>query len=164
MRYTPAKIFCLLLASACIPNVFADQNAVQAELDAFWSEVARTVREGDFDAYRRTYHPDAVLVSGPNGASEPITDSFVRWESGFAETREQGMKVDLDFRFVARLNSPTTAHETGLFRYAATDRDGNKEITFFHFQALLIKRKNWKTMMEYQVGLATEAEWNAAGE
>lgn len=35
-----------------------------AELNAFWTEVSRSVSEGDFDAYQASCHPEGVLVSG----------------------------------------------------------------------------------------------------
>ena len=34
------------------------------ELNAFWIEAERQVREGDFEAYSNSFHYDAILVNG----------------------------------------------------------------------------------------------------
>ena len=52
-----------------------------AELDDFWSELTRTVSEGDFEGYKATYHDDAVVVftTGENNASISIAKALVNW-------------------------------------------------------------------------------------
>ncbi len=148
----------------CVTPAFGIDNPVSAQLDAFWSEISRTVMEGDFQAYRETYHEDAVLVSGISKTSQPIAGALSAWEAGFTETRTGNKKVTLEFRFTERINDATTAHETGIFCYTAIGDDGKPKTSYIHFEALLIRQERWKTMMEYQVAMATEEEWAAAGQ
>ena len=56
----------VILLSICPHNEsFANATGATSArlngLDAYWREAARTVREGDFEGYKATYHPDAVL-------------------------------------------------------------------------------------------------------
>ena len=72
------------------------------------------------------------------------------------------MKADVAFRFSQRFGDATTAHETGIFRYSATNAEGETKIEFIHLQALLVKKaEGWKILMEYQKSPATAAEWQA---
>ena len=72
------------------------------------------------------------------------------------------MKADVAFRFSQRFGDATTAHETGIFRYAATREGGEASVEFIHFEGLLLKTDSgWQILMEYQKGPATEAEWEA---
>jgi hypothetical protein len=131
------------------------------ELDAYWSEVSRSVREGDFKGYSATCHPQGVLVSGVKQTSYPLTQALERWKPGFDDTRAERMTASVEFRFSQRLHDRTTAHETGIFRYAST-RDGQETVAYIHFEGLLLKSsKGWQIMMEYQKSTATEAEWKA---
>lgn len=133
-------------------------------LDAYWSEVSRTVEEGDFEAYGRLYHPDAVLVSTNAKKSFPIAQALDSWEPSFLDTRDGRTKANVTFRFTQRLHDETTAHETGILRYALEAPDGSQTVSMVHFQALLIRKGGqWLMVMEHQQGEATQAEWEAAG-
>jgi len=133
------------------------------DLDSFWAELSRTVAEGDFEGYAATYHPDAILVSGPSETSYPISEALDGWKQGFVDTKAGNMEASVEFRFTQRLSDATTAHETGMFRYSVVSPDGERTESFVHFEALLIMKPGWKMMMEYQKSLATQAEWEAAG-
>ena len=133
-----------------------------AELNAYWAEVSRSVREGDFEGYRATCHPEAVLVSGKSKTSYPLTQALARWKAEFDATRAGDMKANVAFRFSQRFGDATTAHETGIFRYSATKAGEGAKVEFIHFRALLVKKEDgWKILMEYQKSPATEAEWEA---
>ena len=134
---------------------------ITLELDRYWTEVSRSVKGGDFDAYAATCHPQGVLVSGIKKASYPLSQALAKWKQGFEDTRAKRMQASVEFRFSQRLHDATTAHETGIFRYA-TVQDGESTISYIHFEGLLRKtEERWQIVMEYQKSLATEAEWNA---
>ena len=136
-----------------------------AELDAFWDEVARTVREGDFDAYAACYHPDGVLVSEKKGRTEPIAAALARWKPEFADTRTGKMTAEVETRFTRRLGDTTTAHEVGIFRYTARAAGQAPRTDYVPFEALLVKRDGrWLMLMEYQKAHVTQAEWDALSE
>jgi hypothetical protein len=139
----------------------ADEGARLAELDAFWTEVSRSVREGDFEGYAKTCHEKGVLVSGTKGTCHPLAMALARWKQEFADTKEGKMKAGVEFRFSQRLGDESTAHETGIFLYATTNSDGQSTREYIHFECLLVKEGGWKTMMEYQKSKASEAEWEA---
>ncbi|MED6299990.1 MAG: hypothetical protein VX860_07850 [Verrucomicrobiota bacterium] len=131
------------------------------ELDAYWAEVSRSVREGDFQGYKATCHEEGVLVSGTNNSSYPLSDALARWKKDFTATKEGKIKASVEFRFSQRIGDTTTAHETGIFLYSNGDPGENSKDEYIHFQALLVKRKgSWKIMMEYQKSKASQAEWN----
>lgn len=152
----------LMVLLAGMQAAFGGENPQPDGLDAFWAEIARTVTEGDFEAYRSSYHEDAVLVSGLAKTSQPVSQALADWEQGFIDTRAGKKAVSLEFRFTQRLSDATTAHETGMFYYSATGEDGKREHAYVHFEALLVKQDGWKTMMEYQKSSATQEEWDAA--
>ena len=133
-----------------------------AELDAFWNEVSRSVREGDFEAYAATCHPEGVLVSGVKRTSSPLSVALARWKKEFTDTKSGAMKASVEFRFSQRLGDDTTAHETGIFLYTSTGADGKPRPEYIHFEILLVKRDgHWRTLMEHQKSQATAREWEA---
>jgi len=145
-----------------VHSVFAETNAISAELDAFWAEVTRSVSAGDFAGYAATYHPDAILVSKTNSTSYPIASALKGWEQGFLDTQAGKVDANVEFRFTGRLHDETTAHETGIFHYSAAPVEGDATDQYIHFEALLVNKDGWKMMMEYQQTPATAAEWAAA--
>ena len=157
------KLWCVsAVLMMCATKVLGDDRAVLDELDSFWAEIGRTVIEGDFQAYRKTYHQDAIVVSGIAKTSQPVSRSLADWEDGFTQTRAGKSKVGLEFRFTQRINDASTAHEAGYFRYSSTGEDGMPKVSYIRFEALLVKQDGWKTLMEYQKALATEEEWDEA--
>ena len=133
----------------------------EIELDLFWKEVSRTVREGDFAGYAATCHSEGVLVSGSSNTSYPLSRALVRWKQGFEDTRSGAMQASVDFKFSHRMGDATTAHELGIFRYE-TKKGGDSTVAFIHFEALLLKKINgWEILMEYQKFEANEQDWEA---
>ena len=133
----------------------------EKELDAFWAEVSRSVREGDFEGYSATCHPEGVLVSGSSRTSYPLSRALVRWKQGILDTKSGAIKASVEFRFGQRMGDETTAHETGIFRYM-TEKDGEVSVFLIHLEALLVKKdQRWQVLMEYQKSEASEEEWEA---
>ena len=156
-----------LLLAACSCSFFlnsavAHEEVRLKELDAYWDEVSRSVREGDFKAYSATCHPLATLVSGKGRKCYPLSEALKRWKVEFDDTKAGTRKSNVVFRFSERLGDATRAHETGIFNYTATKPDGGKVNAFVHMDALLVKEDGkWLIMLEYQKGPATEEEWKA---
>jgi len=163
---------CLLVLVVCLVTTVANGQSNQgadairiAELDQYWAELSRTVREGDFDGYAATYHKDAVCVftTGQKKLSSPIDEQLEKWKPGFVDSKSGKTQSNVTFRFSQRVGSPTTAHETGIFYFTSRDKEG-KVISggMVHFESLLVKRNGkWLTLMEYQKSKATQAEWDA---
>ncbi|NNJ27460.1 nuclear transport factor 2 family protein [Alienimonas chondri] len=138
---------------------------VAAELDVFWAEASRTVRDGDFDGYAALYHPDGVFVSDVRGTVAPIGEQLAKWKPGFEETKAGQTVADVEFRFTQRLHSPTTAHETGLFRYVSHAPGEVGEPAYVRFEALTVRGPDgWRWVMERQLSVTTEQAWEAAAE
>ena len=53
-----------------------DNPARIAELDDYWAEVSRCVKEGDFEGYKATCHKDGVLVSGKKNTAYPLSKAL----------------------------------------------------------------------------------------
>lgn len=133
-----------------------------AEIGAYWKEVERAVREGDFEAYSATIHPDAVIISGAKQFSYPLRQALTRWESDFEKTRSGKVKGDVNFRFAHRYRDTTTSHESGIFRYISTPDEGAATTDFVAFSALLTKKDGrWLMLMENQIKAASKEEWDA---
>ena len=169
MKRTLSLVAALVVTAALVTGASAllqehkPATVVTAELDAYWSSLAKTVSEGNYDGYTAGYHPDAVLVSVSSGNSYPISQAFAGWKQGFDDTKAGRMKAGVEFRFTQRLNDATTAHETGMFRYWAQPAGQEPEVMLVHFEALLVKKGGkWLTVMEYQKTPAGQAEWDAA--
>lgn len=156
----PGLLLILLLAAQ---NSFAadakNDKARLADLDAYWTEVSRSVGAGDFAGYRATCHESGVLVSGTSKSSYPLAQALAKWKQGFTDTKEGKISASVEFRFNQRFGDETTAHETGMFRYSSTDTEGKITQAYIHFEALLVKQRRWKIMMEYQKSKGTPEEW-----
>ena len=154
------SVLALAVVSGCSSQVQLDESSRIAELDSYWAEVSRCVREGDFSGYKATCHKDGVLVSGPSNKAYPLTKALERWEQDFINTRYGKVKGNVEFRFSKRLGDSTTAHETGMFCYTTEKPDGTMTKDYIHLEALLLKRGSWKIMMEYQKSKATAQQWD----
>lgn len=136
-----------------------DSQARIKELDAYWAEVSRSVREGDFEGYRATCHEKGVLVSGPKKSSYALAQALAGWKPGFEDTKAGKMDADVEFRFSKRWGDATTAHETGMFCYSSQKEGKEAKAAYVHLEALLVKEERWLVMMEYQKSLGTKEEW-----
>jgi hypothetical protein len=132
------------------------------ELDAFWATLSKAVNTGDFETFKKTAHPSAVLISGRRGRSEPLANALVRWRNDFTNTREGLVPAEAAFRWDKRFGDFTTAYETGILRFISQPKGEERKVEYIHFDAALVKEgEHWQILTEYQKGLATEAEWNA---
>jgi ketosteroid isomerase-like protein len=156
------QLFVLPLISLFAATSAIADEARLRELNSYWAEVSRSVKEGDFAAYSATCHPDAVLVSGAKKESYPLSKALARWKKEFDDTKSGDRESNVTFRFSQRLGDETTAHETGIFLYSSKQGDGELQNEYVHLEALLVKRDGkWQIFMEYQKAPATEAEWKA---
>lgn len=141
-----------------------DASKRVAELDAYWAEVSRCVKEGDFEGYEVTFHRDAVLVSGSKNEAYPISKALKRWKPDFTGAKSGEIKADVAFKFTMRLGDATTAHETGMFLYSRVNADGTRIAAYIHLEALLVKKRGkWKAIMEYQKSEGTKEQWDRIG-
>jgi hypothetical protein len=50
-----------------------------------------------------------------------------------------------------------------MFRYSFAPADGTPTVVTVHFESLLVRKDGvWLMVMEYQKGMATEEDWQAA--
>jgi ketosteroid isomerase-like protein len=130
------------------------------EINAYWAEVSRAVKAGDFEAYKATCHPDGVLVSGSRKTSFPLADALKKWKKEFDDTKAGTRKSSAKFRFSKRYHDATTAYESGVLLYEFSTDEGKKGTEYIFLEALLLKRDGrWQIMMEYQIPGATEKDW-----
>lgn len=136
-----------------------------AEIDNYWIELSRTVREGDFEGYKATYHKDAIVIfaTGKNKISIPLSKALAGWKQGFIDTKNGKVFSDVEFRLSRRIGDETSAFETGIFHYSSKDKNGKYQANqFVHFEMLLMKRDGkWIGIMENQISNATKKEWDA---
>jgi hypothetical protein len=161
LPFQPLAIILLAIILGAPPATAADESSRLAQLNGYWAEVSRTVREGDFEGYRATTHAEGVLVTGIRKSSQPLAKALERWQQDFVDTKSGKVKGNVEFRFSQRLGDETTAHETGVFHYTSVAADGQVTHDYIHFEVLLVKRDTWKTLMEYQKSKATREDWDA---
>ena len=151
-----------LLFALSITSLFAGEDEARlAGLNAYWAEVSRTVNKGDFEGYRSTCHPEGVLISGNKKTSYPLAEALKKWQPGFLDTKSGKIKASVEFRFSKRWGDATTAHETGMFCYTATDAEGTSKTAYVFLEALLIKKDGkWLILMENQKSEGTIEDWN----
>ena len=160
--YATVVIASMTFVLAANSELAADDQTRLAELDAFWDEISRTVREGDFEGYSATCHEEGVLVSGSKKYSQPLSEALARWKKEFVATKAGTIRANVEFRFSGRFGDSTTAHESGIFRYSTIDAEGTSKDEYIHFECSLVKKSGkWKTLMEYQKSIATLDEWKA---
>lgn len=132
-----------------------------AELDAYWAEVSRSVKQGDFQAYKAGCHPKAVLVSGTKGLSYPLAQALNRWKTEFDDTKAGDIEASVEFRFSDRFGDTQTAHESGVFLYTQKKKDAEAIQEYIAFEALLLKENGkWQILMEYQMKAVSKEEWD----
>lgn len=130
------------------------------ELDEFWAEVSRSVKAGDFEAYKATCHPKGVLVSGTKKVSYPLAQALNRWKTEFTDTKAGDIEASVDFRFSHRYGDAQTAHEAGVFLYTQKKKDAEPIQEYIAFEALLLKEDGrWQMLMEYQIKAVSKEEW-----
>lgn len=149
--------FALLGLTFGVLGVSAQEGSIQAELDAFWSEVVLSVEDWDVSAQRATYHPDAIAVSGDSVSYQTrlMVDVFAE----VAGTSETPSNPRLAFRFSSRVHDSKTAHEVGVYRFIADGR----EPFYGGLDSFLVRKDGqWLILVEIQrrEGLS-EAEWDA---
>ena len=158
----------LLLISSLSSTPVNPENEQEAqrlkELDAYWAEVSRTVREGDYEGYGALYHEDAVVIftTREPKSSVAISEALANWKSGFDATKAGKVKANVEFRFSQRVGNKNTAHDTGVFKYSSENSDGNEVSDYVAFEMLLVKKNGkWLGVMEYQKNRVSQAEWDA---
>lgn len=153
--FRTALLLFYLVSSCAVAQTPASLTAADslriAELNRYWAELSRTVREGDFEGYAATYHQDAVCVftTGKNKRTSPIEVQLAQWKSGFTDTKVGKVKNNVEFRFSQRVGDATSAHETGIFYFTSVDKDGKAlSAGMVHFESLLVKRNGaWLALM-----------------
>ncbi len=136
-----------------------------AELDRYWKETSRIVKEGDYEGYSASYHKDAVVVFvvGENKTTVSISKALENWKQGFIDVKAGKKQDHVEFRFSRRIGDETTAHDTGIFHF--TSIDGSGKITtdvYINFEMLFVKQNGkWLGLMENQKSTATKEDWEA---
>ena len=147
----------MLCLSLLLPAAFADERI--KELNAYWAEVSRAVKAGDFEGYKATCHPDGVLISGKKKTSYLLAKALEIWKPGINATKAGKVKAAVEFRFSKGWGDARTAHEIGMFRYQHVDEKGVAKTEYIHLEALLVKKDRWLILMENQKSEGTKEEW-----
>jgi ketosteroid isomerase-like protein len=152
-----------LLGLVVLPATPCRSGEISDEIDStVWEVISTTVVANDIEGMAATYHSDAVLVS-PKGTVS-IAEQLVKWGEGMERIELEGRSASVSFRFASRQDDAETAFESGMFRYAETDEQGDEQPRFVPFEALLVKKDGrWLMVMERQLEGTDEGAWNALG-
>ena len=152
----------ILAAGFLASSALADDGDSKAELDAYWTALAKTVRTGDAASYRALYHADAVVVMVESGESRTIDAMMTKWTPGFEATAAGKMRADVESRFSKRIVGKSTAWESGVFHYWTIDPKGIRADHYVWFESLFVKKDGkWLQSMELQKKTATLDEWKS---
>ena len=150
----------LFLIWALLTSIVSADERIE-ELNAYWAEVSKAVKAGDFEGYKATCHPDGVLISGKKKTSYLLAKALEIWKPGIDATKEGKVKAAVDFRFSKRWGDAKTAHEIGMFRYYHVDEKGVAKTEYIYLEALLVKKERWLILMENQKSSGTKEEWES---
>jgi len=102
----------------------------------------------DVDGYVNLHSLD-MIRAGSKDVSNLETYSK-RIETFFKSTKEQGSKLNIQFRFVERVCNPNTASERGIYQLSVTNSVGETSKFYGKFHVFLRKESNnWKILIDY---------------
>ncbi len=163
--FLPIILLTCLVTKKVNSQTNPDSQRITEIDNSYWTEISRSVKEGDYKGYAATCHPNAVLVTTTieKKRTEPMTSALARWKQGFINTKEGKQLDQVHFRFSQRIGDATTAHETGIFYFTSHNSAGKLvSESYTHLEALLVKSGDrWLCLMEFQKAKATKAEWDA---
>jgi ketosteroid isomerase-like protein len=161
LRAAAVAIRAVMACVVVVSTAVAAAAQSSAEIDRqVWQPLAASVTHDDIEAMGRAYHPDAVVVT--KDGTQPIAAALDRWGRDMVIAKQKGVRASVAFRFTMRQDGPTTAFESGAFRYATTDKAGTETPGYVRFEALLVKTSSgWRVVMERQLDAITEAAWHA---
>lgn len=155
----------VLLTAAGVGTAHAQADAVAAQIDEYWTEVARTVAEGDLEGYWANFHPDAVGVGRDTSGTlrtRLIAEQYERSIAGTAEVRAGRVWRRIEFRLASRLHDSATAHVVGLSHFRRTAEGDPPVDRYDGVDSYLVRRNGrWVMLLNFQAGPATKAEWDA---
>ena len=125
------------------------------------NRMIKLIQDGFYDGL--TFHkvvPNFAIQTG-DPTDTGMGGSGTMLKAEFNDTKTGKTEASVAFRFSQRLGDDSTAHETGIFLYTSTNAEGKLKKEYIHFEALLLRRGEWKIVMEYQKSKATASEWNA---
>ncbi len=135
------------------------QSSADIDRD-IWRAIATSVVDADIAAMARTYHPDAVLVSGTG--TRPIRAALDGWGKDMVTSKAKGTHATVEFRFSLRQDDAETAFETGVFKYTVIDKGGVSTPSYRRLETLLVKQDGrWRILMERQLDAVTQQVWDA---
>ena len=132
---------------------------ISAEIDReVWAVLVKTVATDDIAGMGAVYIPDAVLVNARQ--TSPIKETLAGWGRDMVAAKAKGNRAEVEFRFSRRTDNPSTAFESGMFRYTVIEKSGAKTSKIYPFEQLLAKvNGKWRILMERQFAEVAEAEW-----
>ncbi len=154
---------CLVLIGGTLwltPVSLAQEDAIQAELDAYWAEVVRSVVEWDLEAQKSAYHPDAISAFGDADSYSTRLMAELYEEIEADPDAQPPVNPGLEFRFSSRVHDASSAHEVGMYHFWA---DGRSDF-FGLVEAYLVKKDGrWVSLLDIRRGEngRSRAEWDA---
>ena len=152
-------VSCAVSLSAQAPTNAPSTAQISAEIDReVWAVLVKTVATDDIVGMGAVYIPDAVLVNARQ--TSPIKDTLAGWGRDMAAAKAKGNRAEVEFRFSRRTDNPSTAFESGMFKYTVIEKSGARTSKVYPFEQLLAKvNGKWRILMERQFAEVAEAEW-----
>ncbi|MDX1389604.1 MAG: hypothetical protein R3344_10470 [Acidobacteriota bacterium] len=158
-----AVVACLLLVARPAAPAGAQADPIEAELDAFWAEVSRTVAESDFEGMEAIYHPDAIFLGFDSDAPDTHhVMTIADYLEPFRDSGDEEQTSGVEFHFATRVHDERSAHEVGLFHYWVEAAGQERFDHYGTAEAYLVKKDGrWLVLVEIQRAPSTEEAWNA---
>ena len=152
-------VSCAVSLSAQAPTNAPSTAQISAEIDReVWAVLVKTVATDDIVGMGAVYITDAVLVNARQ--TSPIKDTLAGWGRDMVAAKAKGNRAEVEFRFSRRTDNPSTAFESGMFKYTVIEKSGARTSKVYPFEQLLAKvNGKWRILMERQFAEVAEAEW-----
>ncbi len=150
----------LFLISLLVATVaFAQQPPAPAKQDPallaeinrdIWLPFSEAYLAGDVERYLTLHRPDFIRGEGSRKTVRSLESYAADVRRSFARWNEQGLKIEIAFRFHERLVSREHASERGVFQFTVTRPDGKTQK--FHGQFHTFARKvegRWQFVVDY---------------
>jgi ketosteroid isomerase-like protein len=142
-------------------------GAILRELNRdIWDVFRRAYGAQDTAAFLAVHSLDLIRAGGPAKQVHGFDEYAAETGQWFADLRERGERVGIEFRFLERIAAAERASERGVFRITATRADGEVKVFYGQFHTFARKTAGrWQIAVDYdsnEGGTVTETSFTAA--
>ena len=141
----------------------SELNSVAAIDRDVWIPFMAAYPALDADLALSTCSTAYIHAGGPTALAKGREAYLTDFQSFFDTVRDNGDRIDLEFRFTQRILGEGVASERGLFRMDVQPADGERRQRFGYFHVFLrVEQGRWRILTDYDEPGGTADEFDAA--